>query len=76
MFTRHVACTVFSLTLLVGFASSEEADSEKTHHGECILISRAAEAPSNLYMNTGVVPTNEYEPFTKKLSIYGITLIG
>ena len=76
MFTRSVSCTALMLTLLTGLASSQEADSEKIHHGGCILISPASEAPSDLYTNTGVVPTDEYKPFTKKLSIYGITLIG
>jgi hypothetical protein len=40
------------------------------------LISPAAEAPSDLYQESDIVPTDEYKPFTKKLSVYGITLIG
>ena len=49
---------------------------EKTHLGGCILISPAAEATSDLYQESDIIPTDEYKPFTKKLSVYGITLIG
>jgi hypothetical protein len=44
--------------------------------GDCILISPAAEAPRDLYQESDILPTEEYKPFTKKLSIYGITLIA
>jgi hypothetical protein len=44
--------------------------------GGSILVKPAAEAPSNLYQESDIVPTDEYKPFTKKLSVYGITLIG
>jgi hypothetical protein len=44
--------------------------------GGCILAKPAAEAPSDLYQESDIVPTDEYKPFTKKLSVYGITLIG
>jgi hypothetical protein len=44
--------------------------------GGCILVKPAAEAPSDLYQESDIVPTDEYKPFTKKLSVYGITLIG
>ena len=79
--TKQVYCAILALTLLLGSCSSVQVDSEKidsgvTHLGGCILISPVGEVPSNLYMNTGVVPTDEYKPFTKKLSVYGITLIG
>jgi len=48
----------------------------KTHLGGCVLITPAAEPPAELYQESGIVPTDEYKPFTKKLSVYGITLIG
>jgi hypothetical protein len=54
----------------------EMATVTKTHLGGCILISPAAEPPADLYQESEIVPTNEYKPFTKKLSVYGITLIG
>jgi len=66
-----VLCAIFSLTLLLGSCSSE-----KSHLGGCILISPAAEAPRDLYQESNIVPTDEYKPFTKKLSVYGITLIA
>ena len=40
------------------------------------MISPAAEAPSNLYQENDIVPTDEYKPFTKKLLVCDITLIG
>jgi hypothetical protein len=55
---------------------SETTESEKTHLGGCILAKPAADAPSDLYQESDIVPTDEYKPFTKKLSVYGITLIG
>jgi len=81
MSTRHIFCVIFSLILLLGSCSSgkvesEKAESGKTHLGGCILISPAVEAPSDLYQETDIVPTDEYKPFTKKLLVYGITLIG
>ncbi len=81
MSTRQVFCAIVSLTLLLGSCKpektlSETTESVKTHLGGCILISPAAEAPSDLYQESDIVPTDEYKPFTKKLSVYGITLIG
>jgi hypothetical protein len=74
------------LTLLLGSCKSEKTESGeiasetteavKTHLGGCILISPAAEAPRDLYQESDIVSTDEYKPFTKKLSVYGITLIG
>jgi hypothetical protein len=79
------------LALVLGSCSSGKNESEKTeptepaleitetaktHVGGCILASPAAEIPADLYQATDVVPTEEYKPFTKKLSVYGITLIG
>jgi len=69
------------LTLILSTCKSEKTASEttetvKTHLGGCILITQAAEAPSDLYQESDIVPTDEYKPFTKKLSVYGITLIG
>ena len=76
MFTRSVSCAILTLALLIGSASSQEGNSRKTHDGGCIMISAASKAPKNLYINTGVLPTEEYKPFTKKITVYGYTLIG
>jgi hypothetical protein len=81
MSTKQAYCSILALTLLLGSCSSVEVDSEKvgseiTQLGGCILISPSGEVPDNLYQQSDVVPTDEYKPFTKKLSVYGITLIG
>jgi hypothetical protein len=79
------------LALVLGSCSSGKNESEKTeptepaleitetaktHVGGCILASPTAEAPADLYQESDIVSTDEYKPFTKKLSVYGITLIG
>ena len=76
MSTRQVCCAIIALTLFLGSCSSEKIDSEITHLGGCILVSPSSEVPRNLYQESDVVPTAEYKPFTKKISVYGITLIG
>ena len=81
MSTRYVFCAILCLALVLGSCStgkdeSEKTESAKTHLGDCILASPAAEAPSDLYQESDILPTEEYKPFTKKLSVYGITLIG
>jgi len=91
MSTRYVICAILCLALVLGSCSSGKNESEKTesaeaapeitetaktHLGGCILISPAAEAPADLYQESDIIPTEEYKPFTKKLSVYGITLIG
>ena len=81
MFTRHVLCAIFCLSLFLSFCSSETAesvstDTAKTHYGGCVMLSRATAAPANLYLNTVIVPTDEYPPFTKKVTVYGYTLVG
>jgi hypothetical protein len=59
-----------------GEQASETSESAKTHLGDCIRLSPTGEVPQDLYQVGDVVPTDEYKPFTKKLSVYGITLIG
>jgi len=91
MFARNVFCLILCLTLVFGSCSSgknesketgsaekatEIAETEKTHLGGCILMSPAAEAPTDPYQESDIIPTDEFKPFTKKLSVYGITLIG
>jgi len=81
MSARKIVFAIVSLTLLLGSCKSEKAVTEttesiKTHLGGCILAKPAAKAPSDLYHESDIVPTDEYKPFTKKLSVYGITLIG
>ena len=56
--------------------ASERLESVQTHLGGCILLSPKGEVPEELYQLGEVVATDEYKPFTKKLLVYGITLIG
>jgi hypothetical protein len=91
MYIRYVFCVFLCLVLVFGACKSDKAELEKakagemtsertesvkTHLGDCILLSPAGEVPENLYQVSDVVPTDEYKPFTKKLLVYGITLIG
>jgi hypothetical protein len=60
-------------------AQTEAAPAEAptpTHLGGCILIDPIGEVPADLYVNTGVLATEEYAPFTKMLTVNGITLIA
>jgi hypothetical protein len=60
-----------------GSATTEApAESEPTHLGGCILISPIGEVPDDLYQENAVVATDEYPLFTKKLTVYGLTLIA
>ena len=72
MFIRQVFCAIISLILLLCSCSSEKSDSETTQWG----ISPTGEVPDDLYQESDIVETDEYKPFTKKLTVYGITLIG
>ncbi len=91
MKTKFFICVILCLVLVLGSCRSEKEEQDKaepaeaapeatemakTHVGGCVLATPSAEAPEDLYQETDVVPTEEYKPFTKKLSVYGITLIG
>ena len=88
MKNRYFIITILCFALVLGSCSpgKEEQDKieptetatemSKTHVGGCILAAPSAEVPADLYQATDVIPTEEYKPFTKKLSVYGITLIG
>lgn len=91
MFARSVFYPILCLTLVFASCSSgkngsetiepaknaaEIIEAEPTHLGGCILKVPTAEAPADVYQESGILPTDEYKPFTKKLAVYGITLIG
>jgi hypothetical protein len=91
MRVRSILYGIFCLILVFGACTQEKAEPEKTeggekplkssesartHLGDCILATATGEVPDNLYQIGDVVPTDEYKPFTKKLTVYGITLIG
>jgi len=57
-------------------ATTEQSAGVKTHTGGCILCEATGEVPEDLYQVTGVVPTDEYPPFNKKITSMGIMLLG
>ena len=57
-------------------ASGRMLTAGDTHCGGCVLLSPSGEVPENLYQVSEITPTDEYKPFTKKLTVYGITLVG
>ena len=81
MSTQRMLCAMAALALSIGstslaMAQSEEISRDATHYGGCIILSRIAEAPDELYSNSGVVPSDQYKPFTKEIKVYGYTLVG
>jgi hypothetical protein len=75
-------CVILFSALLLVSCGSEKQDAPKpdvpkpTHLGGCVLLTPAVEAPEDVYQDSGILATDEYKPFTKKLVVYGITLIG
>ncbi len=81
MSTQRILCAVVALSLSIAStgkarAQSEEISRDATHYGGCIILSRIAEAPDDLYTNSGIVPSDQYKPFTKEIKVYGYTLVG
>ena len=73
--------TVLSMALpLISFLASPlqpaSGQSEPDLLGGCILTTPIGEVPEDLYQESGVEATDEYGPFTKKLTVYGMTLIA
>jgi len=82
---RHFIYAILSLGLLLSGCRSAKTGSESesgfpdlsaTHIGGSILREPKAEAPEDLYQSGDVEATDAYMPFTKKLPVYGLTLIG
>lgn len=44
--------------------------------GECVLSEATGTVPDNLYTNTGIITTSSHQPFSKILTVRGITLMG
>ena len=91
MYRRYLFSTILCLILVLGACTPEKSEPEtgealektsktpekaKTHLGDCILTTPAGVVPDELYQVGDLVSTDEYKPFTKKLSVYGIVLIG
>jgi hypothetical protein len=73
---KLVLCAALCVVLTIASCRSEKKTPPQTHLGGCVLIAPAAQPPAELYQESGIVPTDDYKPFTKKLSVYGITLIA
>ena len=43
---------------------------------DCMLISPIGDVPNNIYTVGNIEPTEKYPPFTKKLEVFGVTLIA
>jgi hypothetical protein len=56
--------------------AAEKLQEAATHLGGCVLLSPTGAVPDDLYQVGEVTATDEYKPFTKKLMVYGIVLIG
>jgi len=73
---RNIFCTILFLSLQFVACNSDKNGLEDTHLGGCILRTPTGEIPTNIYHKTGIIQTDEFQPFTKKLIVCGITLIG
>ena len=74
---QYIFHLVFSLFILFTFScEAQKSQLHATHIGGCILRVPSGNAPNDLYSISRIVKTDEYQPFTKKLTVCGITLIG
>ena len=44
--------------------------------GGCVILNPSGEVPDDLYLNSGLIQTDAYLPFTKVITVRGITLLG
>ncbi len=82
---KNLMSLLIAISLFVGCDSIEEngaplADEESasppTHLGGCILRNPVNDVPSDVYRVSDIVVTDEFTPFSKKLSVYGLTLVA
>ena len=73
---RNIFCTILFLSLQFVACNPDKNGLEDTHLGGCILRTPTGEIPTNIYHQTGIIQTDEFQPFTKKFIVCGITLIG
>ena len=78
---RHSApgCLAFGAAVFLHalpFPGTAQSVTPESHLGGCILRSPAYDLPEDPYLVTDVIPTDEYPPFVKKLSAYGLTLVA
>ena len=85
-FVMRVPLLIFPLIVLIGACSSSKTGNEAAppqaaepapgHLGGCILLSPIGDVPSDLYQENDVAATDEYPPFTKKLTVRGLMLVA
>ena len=74
---QYIFHLVFSVFILFTFScEAQKSQLHATHIGGCILRVPSGNPPNDLYSLSKIVKTDEYHPFTKKLTVCGITLIG
>ena len=78
---RVFATKLFAVGVIVAAQApymmpAAHAEAAETHLGGCILLRPAQERPVNPYEVSDVLRTQEYPPFVKKLSVYGLTLVA
>jgi len=56
--------------------SNVERTSPPTHLGGCILLNPVSNVPSDLYQVSDIIATDDFTPFSKNLSVYGMTLVA
>lgn len=72
--SKSTLCAV-ALGLASASAFSQVVTPE-SHLGGCILRQPVNDGPADPYLVTDVIRTDEYPPFVKKLSAYGLTLVA
>jgi hypothetical protein len=65
---------VHPLTFAAVPVTADEWQPPANLYGGCILMTPIGEVPEDLYTVTDVVPATDIPPFTKKLTVYGLTL--
>ena len=64
----------FTAFLFIGSCSQDQIDIGENVTLDCVHQNASGAIPSNLYEAGAIIQTDEYPPFTKKLTVCGITL--
>ena len=62
--------------LFIGSCSQDQINLAEKVTLDCVHQYSSGNIPSDLYEMTSIIQTDEYPPFTKKLTVCGITLIS
>ena len=66
----------FTAFLFIGSCSQDQIAIGENVTLDCVHQNSSGTIPSDLYEMESIIQTNEYPPFTKKLSVCGITLVA